>query len=46
MVPPAQPLVTDWQDNFEKWDEEEEAAIDAEALPFLGDGSYERHLAM
>jgi serine/threonine protein kinase len=37
MTPPAQPLVQDWQDNFEKWDEEEEAAIDADAQSFLGD---------
>ena len=37
MTPPALPFVADWQDNFEKWDEEEEAAIDADAQSFLGD---------
>ena len=37
MTPPARPAVSNWQENFEKWDEEEEAAIDQEAEPFMGD---------
>ena len=37
MTPPARPAVSNWEENFEKWDEEEEAAIDQEAEPFIGD---------